>query len=289
MVVMSRLIAILSVVLLVTGSAGGARAQDEEEKLGSFLTAEVSWVGTAGNSELSTIGFGGTWRYIWTRSVFTLKGNFIRSESTIKTDTAVGTTTSFQVQSTSITATTAENYFLRGRYDWEINKRFFLYGGFDWLRNIFAGIDNRTLVAAGGGNTWMDTKKVLFATFYAATYTFEEDVVENPFTNTKFPGVRLSYDLWWNLTLSTEWNSNFVMDFNLDNTDDVRIDFINSLPVAISSKLALEPKLQILWRNDPALQEVTLFDTSGTDTGETVLVPLESTDYIFTLALVVKI
>ena len=59
--------------------------------------------------------------------------------------------------------------------------------------------------------------------------------------------------------------------------------------MAISSALALKPSLQVLWRNRPSLTEVPLFTTGGTPLDQTVLTPLESTDVLFRLALVVKL
>ena len=49
---------------------------------------------------------------------------------------------------------TAENYYLRGRYDRNITERFFWYGGVGWDRNEFAGIKNRMTVFGGVGNLW---------------------------------------------------------------------------------------------------------------------------------------
>ena len=83
--------------------------------------------------------------------------------------------------------------------------------------------------------------------------------------------------------------SEFLTDWNLDNTDDIRVNWYNALPISISSKLELKPALRLLWRNDPSLTEVPLFDGGGTDTGTTVLAPLDELDTIFTLALVLKI
>ena len=104
-----------------------------------------------------------------------------------------------------------------------------------------------------------------------------------------FPGARLSYDLWWKLTDSTDFESTLIADWNLDNTDDLRLNFTNALPIAISAKLALKPSLQLLWRNQPSLTGVDLETPDGTPTGEVVLAPLEKLDSFLTLALVVKL
>lgn len=280
--------AALAGTLAVLALSTTARAQDEKP-LGLFFTTELSGVWTAGNSESNTVGLAFTLRNVWELSEVKLEGGAVRSESGITTRTAVGTSDDFVLQEETKTEKTAENFYLRGRYDYQLSERFFTFGGADWLRNTFAGIDSRLLFAAGAGNTWADGERLRFKTDYSATYTFQEDVVENPFVKTNFPGLRVSYDLWWKLTASTDFESKLIADWNLDNTDDLRFDFTNALPISISAKLAFKPSLQLFWRNEPSLVEVARENPLGTPTGETVAVPLNKLDSFFTLTLVVKL
>lgn len=279
------------VVVLVLFAAGspGARAQDTEKKYGWFFTSELTSVVTAGNSESNTFGLLATLRRALESSELKVSGGAIRTESALKTRTATGTLADFQVFENEIREKTAESYYLRGRYSRDLTKLFGLFVGADWLRNPFAGTDSRLLLAAGAGNTWADSDRTRFKTGYSGTYTFEQDVVDNPFVSTNFAGVRVGYDYWRKLTASTELTSDFTLDWNLDNTDDVRVIFNVALPIAVSSKLAFKPSLNALWRNAPALTAVPLFDSGGVPTGETVLVPLEELDLMFTAALVVNL
>ena len=57
------------------------------------------------------------------------------------------------------------------------------------MSNKFAGIDSRFLIALGAGNNWTNTDTFKFKTFYSLTYTFQDDVVENPFMKTDFAGL----------------------------------------------------------------------------------------------------
>jgi putative salt-induced outer membrane protein YdiY len=278
----------LASVLLVATSPS-VWAQDDENKYRWYFTTELSSVVTTGNAESSTFGLAATLSRLYERSELKFDGGAIRTESALKTRTAVGTTTNFRVDEEERREKTAENYFVRGRYDYNVTKHFNVFGGVDWLRNPFAGLDSRLLVALGAGNIWADSEKRRFKTNYSVTYTFEEEVVSNPFTNSRFGGVRFGYDYFDQLTESTQFTSVLTADWNLDNTDDVRVNVNFGLPISISSKLAFKPMLGLQWRNDPALTEVSLFDTSGTDTGEKVLVPLEKLDTIFTAALVVSL
>jgi hypothetical protein len=157
------------------------------------------------------------------------------------------------------------------------------------MANKFAGIDSRFLIALGAGNTWTNTDSFKFSTNYSMTYTFQEDVVENPFLKSDFAGARLGYDLKAVVSSSTNFESLLVVDWNLDNTDDVRMDWYNALPVSISETLQLKPALRMMWRNQPALTSIPLVDAGGVPTGDSVTAPLKEVDTIFTLALVVKL
>jgi putative salt-induced outer membrane protein YdiY len=270
---------------------GSALSQDKEEEknLGWFFTAEVAGLLTGGNSESRTLGLSATIQRIWPKSELKFNLGGTNTESSLTSRSAVGTSEDFSIREVKSTEKTAELFFVRGRYDYLISKDFFVLGGVDWLRNKFAGLDSRLLFVIGAGNNWIDNDQIHFKTDYGFTYTFQDDVVENPFLASKFPGVRLAYDFWWKLTASTEFTSVLIVDWNMDNTDDVRIDFTNALPIAISEKLSLKPSLQLLWRNDPALTEVELLAPDGTPTGTKVFTPLQKLDTLFSLTLVLNI
>jgi putative salt-induced outer membrane protein YdiY len=279
---------ILLIVLLV--SSINIFSQDaEEKKLGWFFEGKLAGLWAGGNSESFTIGLGATLKHIWTNSELRFDAGGLQTESSTTTRTAVGTTEDFQVNEDKVTEKTAEIIFARGRYDYNFTENFYALGGIDWLRNRFAGINSRTLVAAGVGNKWVDNADVRFKTDYSFTYSFQSDVVENPFAKNKFPGVRFAYDFWYNLTASTQFESIFIADWNLDNTDDIRFDFYNALPIKISEVFTLKPSLQLLWRNDPSLTEIDLFANDGTPTGSKVLTPLKNMDSLFSLTLVVNL
>lgn len=289
----------LTAALVAMGSVAPPVEAQDEKALGWFFTTEFTAVWTAGNSVTNTFGLDAKARRVWDRTELTLSGGGIRSENTKRTRTAVGTADNFNIEETTEREKTAESFYARGRLDYTLSPKFFTFGGTDWQRNTFAGIDSRMLFALGAGNTWAETDRVKFKSDYSFTYTFQQDVVDNPFFKTSFPGVRLQFDLAWKPTGSTEFTSDFIGDWmfskdadapanDAEDGQDLRADFTNALSVAISSKLALKPSWQLLWRNDPALTTVSLVDAGGADTGETVLVPLQRLDSVFKLALVVN-
>lgn len=275
--------------ILILAATSSAFAQDDERELGWAFEAELGSLWTGGNQETFTLALDGKLEYTWPVSRFRFRAGGFTTESSLTATTAVGTgQDDFQLFEETSTEKTAETFYSRARYDYNVSERFYLVGGADWLRNTFAGIDSRFLVAAGAGNQWVDSDRVKFETDYALTYTFEQEVVANPFTESSFPGLRLAYDFKWNLTASTNFESTLISDFNLDNTDDIRLDWYNGLPIDISSVLALKPSIRLLWRNDPALQEVPLLDSPGGAQSGTVLTPLQELDSYFNVSLIFK-
>ncbi|UCH83784.1 MAG: DUF481 domain-containing protein [Candidatus Latescibacterota bacterium] len=277
------------IVFVFAHTSAWAQEEGEEDKYRWFFTTELAAVWTSGNSKSNTLGLAATARREWPKHVLRFALGGTQTESSIRTRTAVGTgQDDFQLFEETTTEKTAELFYARGRYDYKFSKRFVVFGGVDWLRNRFAGIDSRFLLAGGAGNTWSDRDDFKFDTNYGVTYTFEEEVVSNPFLSSNFPGLRLSYDLWWQITKTTEFVSILITDWNLDNTSDVRIDFLNELPITIAGQLKFKPAFQIFWRNDPALTEVDLTAPDGSPTGIKVFTPLEELDTLFTISLVWK-
>ncbi len=280
---------ILMTLVLLVSSVHVFAQEEEEKKHGWFFEGDVAGVWTGGNSGSFTLGLGATLKRVWESSELRFDAGGTQTESSITTRTASGSSGSFQVKEQTKTEKTAEILFARGRYDYDISEHFYALGGVDWLRNRLAGTESRFLIGAGVGNIWVDNESIRFKTDYSATYTFQSEVVENPFVKNSFPGLRFSYDFWYQLTASTAFESILIADLNLDNTKDVRVDFSNALPVSISEVFTLKPSLQLLWRNDPALTEVDLFAPDGSPAGEKVLAPLKKLDTFFSLTLVVKI
>jgi hypothetical protein len=263
-----------------------AAAQDE---LGWAFTAKLTTVFTDGNAEASTFGLASALAHTQERWEFKFETAGVRTESGIKERRAVGTDSAFVIEEETIWRKTAEAYYARVRYDRDLSDEVLVFAGADWLRNTFAGIDSRFLVALGAGNTWADSDDFRFRTDVGVTYTFQQDVVSNPFAKTNFPGIRASWNLRRRFTGSTRLESDVVADLNIEETEDIRFDFKNALSIAINSSLAFEPSLQLLWRNEPALKQVSLFEPDGSDTGRTVRTRLKKLDTFFNVALVVTL
>ncbi len=264
-----------------------ARAQDDEKVLGWSKTAELSLVAISGNSESETFGFKTSFVKTMESSTFALSAAGLRAESTTTRRVAFGSAP-FTIREIPDTVLTAESFTASGRYDHLLSERLFWYTGLTWERNEFAGFSERLTGVGGIGHLWWDREDSRFRTDYGLTWTSQDDLIANPALDDSFLGARFSYDYWRQLTSTAEYASVLIVDQNLDESEDLRADFINSLSVSLSDRLALKVSLQALYDNLPALALLPVVDATGTPTGATVPFELDDLDTVFTTALVVN-
>ena len=286
--------------LLLALAPALAAAQDKpaEKKLGWKDNAELGYVVTAGNSESSTLGLKNTLVYDWEKARFEMKLGAINVKSSpgfvAVQDPA--NPTEFERENLD-SETSAESYFLNGRYDKNITEHFFWFTGAGWDRNTFAGIQNRYTAFAGVGNIWFDTDTVKWRTDYAATATKQEDVVEQDDVDDTFLGLRLSSTFIYKWSENGSYGNDTIVDENLDDTDDLRVNMTNWVAVNMSTHLALKVSLQWLYDHQPALVSGNAVDEAGNFVDvppldgivpDQVPVEADNLDSIFTTALVIK-
>lgn len=249
---------------------------------------EVSYVSTSGNASSRTFGLKGTLQGSGGPHEVTVEVGGVRASSDVTTLRAVGTAGDFTIVETVRSETTAESYFARGRYDRSFGVGFGFVGG-GWDRNTFSGIQNRFQIVGGVGRSFIDSDAGRFKADLGLTYTIQKDVEPAPGTDDGFGGWRISVDAARQLTATSQFQSQMVMNSSFSEPDDVRLDWGNSLSVSINDALALKTSLQLLWDNVPALLSVPLETVGGTPTGTTVLTPSEKLDSVITLALVIRL
>jgi len=261
-------------------SASGIQAQDDERPLGWTDQAELSFIMSSGNASASTFGAKNLLERIWENATFSLAAGGVRTSAVVRDGTATGTATGFTPVSNE--DVTAENYFVRSKYNRNISDATYLFGGAGWDRNTFAGVNSRYSFVSGTGRTWFDQEARRFKTDLGLTYTLQDDVTPTPGADDGFLGLRGTWEFFKQLTPTTTFGSDLIVDENLNNTADLRGDFTNWIAVAMSDQMALKASLQTLFDNEPSLQEFTLLNGGGL-----VTQPLEKLDSVLTVALVV--
>jgi putative salt-induced outer membrane protein YdiY len=238
-------------------------------------STELSLVMTSGNAESTSYGFKdkfvATW---WPKSSLEINAAAIRVESTTKTfDPTTG-------EEHDDTDTSASSKMLNARYNHRISDHFFWFAGAGWDRNRFSGINSRYTAFAGVGNIWVDREDLKFRTDYAASWTRQEDFPDNPNVDDSYAGLRLSDALLWKLGANTVFTNETIVNENVDETSDFRVDMTNALAVNMNKHLALKVSLQWLYDNEPAALVLSPTDE--------VLVEADDLDSIFTASLVVN-
>ncbi len=279
----SKILALLGGAVLF--SAPFTWAQEEEEDYGWELTGEISLIATGGNAEAETLGFGLAAVRSRERDALSFAGGGLRAESTIFSRFAVGTPDDFRVIEESDTDLTAESFYLRGRYQRDISERTFWFSGLGWERNEFAGFTSRLSAVGGVGREWYDNDRGHFRADVGLTFTTQDDVVTGPDASEDFLGLRLSYDYGRQLTETTVFSSILIIDENLDETEDLRADFLNALSVSINDLLSLKVGLHLLYDNLPSLTSVPLLDGAGSEIGS-VFAELDELDTVLSVAVV---
>jgi len=284
--------AALVAVCVLSGVAVRAEEANEEaaEKADVWSDkAELSLVATDGNSSSMTLGLKNTLLGVWGPSSYKLEVGAIRAETTTTTRIAVGPDPGdFQVIEDDDSAVTAEFYYVDNAYARKITDRSYWGAGARWERNRPSGIDNRTMLGGLYGNIWLAREDVGFKTEYGLTATWEDAAVEDPRMSDPFLGARVGMWYWNRWGAHTIYRNELVLDEDLNETSDFRADWLNSVEVAMSEKLALKVGLRFLYDNMPALQELPLEFPAGTPTGDLVTTGLDDLDTIFTASLVVN-
>lgn len=256
-------------------------------------SAELSYVVTAGNSDTQTFGFKNKLWRAWGRTALEFNMGGVRAKATTRrfavADDPNNLTASFDVNEERDLV--AEAYYFNGRYDHKLSDRFFWYVGAGWDRNRFAGIQNRYAAAGGVGNIWFNTEKTKWRTDYSATYTKQDDVVDDPDFDGTFFGVRVTSSFMKKMGASTTYTNDTILDENSNETQDFRANMINAVSVQMTTHLALKVSLQCLYDNRPAMRSLDLYDMDPGNGGtiqDTVTVELDELDTVFTRSLVIN-
>ena len=111
--------------------------------------------------------------------------------------------------------------------------------------------------------------------------------------------MRLSSNFLYKWSEAGSYGNDTIVDDNLEDTSDLRVNMTNWVAVNMSTHLALKVSLQWLYDHQPALVNANLFTADPDDGGvpvdanldgvqDQVAVEADTLDSIFTTALVIK-
>lgn len=238
------------------------RNRDEEREYGWKNVANVGFVVTSGNSSTSTLSVDDKLTRVWKNAELTFSGGALRVR-TVDDRFAIGSENDFVVVEDTTRDLDNERYYLFGRYDRDITSKFFWVAGGGWDRDGNAGIDSRTMLWGGLGNTWRNDKHMRFKTDYGITFTRRIDEIPDSERNEKYSEARLAWNYEHHFAAKTQFNSDFAFFVNLGKAEDYRFNTLNAVTTNLSSVFALRFSLQFLYQALPAFEEIDLFAFEG--------------------------
>jgi len=259
-----------------------AFAQDEARQLGWKNSTELGLVVTSGNSSTTNFNVRNVFTYDWEAAELEWKFGILRASSD-DDRFALGTEDDFEIIEPDVEPDN-QRLYTNIRYIRNINRRFFWYGQMFAERDEPADIDYRLTLAGGAGNTWAKRDAFTFLTGYGVSYTAESQTLEGA---SGFAGYQFFYELNMKPTDTTNIESSMTFDGSLETGSNFRFDWLNAVSVNISEKIALKASVRLVYRNDPALEEIDLENDLGIVIGGIVL-PKKKLDTALTTALVIS-
>lgn len=192
--------------------------------------AEVSYVGTSGNTDTSSLGGSVQVDYRPQPWEFTLKGAVIQAE----TDDV----------------TTAESFAVDFRASRLLSERWDVFGETLYYKNEFAGIESR-YGARGGAGYKLLLGPVHHLKFDAALGFISEDPVIGE--EDDFPTLTGGVHYKWVFSPTAEFTDDFVITQNLDDSDDLVYGNVAAVTASLTKVLSLKAAYAILYDNQPVL------------------------------------
>lgn len=227
-VVQRFLIATFCLLIAANGFAGEKKFQDE---------AELSYVKTGGNSEVTTLSFKNLLKYQFSE----------RLEGAWELGALYGESDGDR---------SAESYMTELRADYKLIKKLYVYGLAGFLTDDFAGYDRRYYGGLGVGYKFLDGPKHSFSGELGLNYSSEEytDNTDNDFIEGR---AFVLYEYAINEKSVFSQGVEYLYDF--DESDNYRINSDTSLKVQINTVLSLKAGYEVRYDNAPT--PATLDDT----------------------------
>lgn len=191
-------------------------------------SAELSFLLTSGNTDITTVGLGAASKYRpdpWTVGA---KANYLSSRDT--------------------GSLKAESFFTEVRGERKITEPLstFLLGSY--LKNRFSGFDSR--LGAEGGLSYLLLQQAEHSlTTEAGLGIYKENRVDG--TNPSFPTARLGANYKWKFSETSEFETGLSFLDNLQTTSDWRLSNTNSITAIMTSVLSLKASFKVDHLNVP--------------------------------------
>ena len=272
----------LAIFLASSICAPPALAQDSVAERAWSNSTELGWVFTYGNATTNSFNLRNVFEYEWLDADLNLEFGILRADSGDERF-ALGTEEAFEIIEPPVEPDT-ERMYATARYLRNVSDRFFWYGRFDIERDQPADITFRLTPAGGAGNNWETLENIELRTGYGFGYSAGSMTFDG---SSNYFGYQLFYEFDMKVNDNTDIDSSMTLDGSIMSPSNYRFHWANGIGVAINERIALKASLRLVYRNDPAQEEIDLEDLSGAILGN-VIVSKKKLDSGFTTSLVIN-
>ena len=272
----------LAIFLANSICAPPALAQDSVAERVWSNSTELGWVFTYGNATTNSFNLRNVFEYAWLDADLNLEFGILRAASGDERF-ALGTEEAFEIIEPPVEPDT-ERMYATARYLRNVSDRFFWYGRFDVERDQPADITFRLTPAGGAGNNWETLENIELRTGYGFGYSAGSMTFDG---SSNYFGYQLFYEFDMKVNDNTDIDSSMTLDGSIMSPSNYRFHWANGIGVAINERIALKASLRLVYRNDPAQEEIDLEDLSGAVLGN-VIVSKKKLDSGFTTSLVIN-
>jgi len=204
-------------------------AQENEEQRWHD-EAELSYVDTSGNSEVTTLSVKNKLKYQFSEK-FSGRWKFqaLNGESNGQRD--------------------AESYSTELRSDYAPTQRLYNYLSANWLKDRFADIDHRYTFGAGSGYKFLTGAKHFLIGEAGLTYTIEQLIDDS---DTEYLGGRLFTEYIYQISEDIKFSQSLEALLDFENTQNYMLNSETALITAINSVFSFKTSYVIKYDNEPA-------------------------------------
>lgn len=192
--------------------------------------AELSYVDTSGNSEVTTLSVKNKFSYQFSEK-FSGRWKFqaLNGESDGQRD--------------------AESYSTELRGDYAPTQRLYNYLSANWLKDRFADIDHRYTFGAGSGYKFLTGPTHFLVGEAGLTYTIEKLINDS---DTEYLGGRLFTEYIYQISKDTKFSQSLEALFDFENSQNYMLNSETALITAINSIFSFKTSYVVKYDNEPA-------------------------------------
>lgn len=151
---------------------------------------------------------------------------------------------------TGDSSTIADNWFLKGKYDYFFTKKFYGYANMKYEKDRIADLDMRLTPGVGAGYQWIETPDLNFYTEAGLTYVHE--VYTDPDDTRDYMAARVAYHLDFALNSYVKGFHNMEVIPNVEDIDAFLVSTDLGLRAALTERIFIEGKAQLNFNSQPA-------------------------------------